>query len=200
MSRLGQWRPHHRLQVSPSRPTWAMRSAASNGNASKSRPGETDPDLICSAGCPAPLLPGATFISSDGRGAHSPLPPCANLRSGNHKTAFVVKPVENLAFYHKTLGLNRNCPGHSVYLHGRRVLHRGGGPRVRIPLPPAARPLRTPFEATRRHRRLEIASSKRPFVYFRPGHPNAANRPISAAVPRLERESDNVARSAAPVL
>ena len=24
-----------------------MRSAASNGNASKSRPGETDPDLIC---------------------------------------------------------------------------------------------------------------------------------------------------------
>ena len=28
----------------------------------------------------------------------SSFPPCANLRSGNHKTAFVVKPAENLAF------------------------------------------------------------------------------------------------------
>ena len=36
----------------------------------------------------------------------------ANLRSGNHKTAFVVKPAENLAFPHKTLRLNRNSPGH----------------------------------------------------------------------------------------
>jgi hypothetical protein len=31
----------------------------------------------------------------------SSFPPCANLRSGNHKTAFVVKPAENLAFPHK---------------------------------------------------------------------------------------------------
>ena len=42
----------------------------------------------------------------------SPLPPCANSRSGNHKTAFVVKPVDNLAFPHKTRGLNRNSPSH----------------------------------------------------------------------------------------
>ena len=41
--------------------------------------------------------------------------PCRHVEiygAGTHKTAFVVKPVENLAFPHKTLGLNRNSPGH----------------------------------------------------------------------------------------
>jgi hypothetical protein len=105
-----------------------MQSAASNGNAGKNRPEETDPDLICqaaSAGCPVLLLPGAIFIAP----AEGPLslPPCANSGGGDHKIAVVfLKPAQTWPFPTKNVGLNCNSPRHRLHssrCRGRSVWH-----------------------------------------------------------------------------